>query len=197
MKDALIRLLILTNIALLIVAAAPKKPSVLTVSEIAVVDAKGVVRARLGGNLPPAMRNGKPVPRPQPAGLLLYDDTGQERGGYLTFPGRQVALTLDARDRSGQVVLLAADADGSSALTMTPDGKNVAEVRVDSELGPAFHAMKDNKVAFHVPPVTGFEKTEGCGEFRGALKQMSRAEVLNYCRRRLSEEACQACLGGQ
>src|SRR5438874_8284634 len=84
MKDTLIRLLVLTNITLLIVAAAPKKPSVLTVSELNVVDSKGVVRARIAGNLPETYSNGKPVGRGA-AGVLLYDAAGVERGGYVTF----------------------------------------------------------------------------------------------------------------
>src|SRR5207248_2687837 len=115
MKDALIRLLVLTNIALLIVAAAPKKPQVLTVSEVDVVDAKGVVRARLGADIPDAVVNGQVRHRGQKAaGLMLYDDTGQERGGYITFsPGRQVALTLDSSKQ--QTALFVASSEGGAA----------------------------------------------------------------------------------
>jgi len=58
----------------------------LVLSELTIVDSHGVVRARLGGNLPDA---NKKIPRgSRIAGLLLYDETGQERGGYVTFePG--------------------------------------------------------------------------------------------------------------
>src|SRR5205085_4707750 len=84
MKDTLIRLLIISNIALLIVAAAPKKSSVLTVSQLDIVDSKGVVRARLAGNLPETYANGKAIGRGA-AGMLLYDASGTERGGYVTF----------------------------------------------------------------------------------------------------------------
>ena len=101
MKDTLIRLLIISNIALLIVAAAPKKSSVLTVSQLDIVDSKGVVRARLAGNLPETYSNGKPVGRGA-AGMLLYDASGTERGGYVTFANNHVALTLDTEwKRSG------------------------------------------------------------------------------------------------
>ena len=60
----------------------------LVLSELTIVDSHGVVRARLGGNLPDA---NKTTPRgSRIAGLLLYDETGQERGGYVTFePGGQ------------------------------------------------------------------------------------------------------------
>jgi hypothetical protein len=202
-----IHLLIVLNIAVLLAIAIAscrtttandKKPQVLTVSEIDIVDAHGVIRARLGGDLPDSVRNGKRVPRGQKAsGLLLYDDTGQERGGYVTFtPGRQVALTLDARDRPGQVAILAADSDGSSALTLS-NGGDLVELRTDGELGPSVHVTKNNLVAFHQPPqaIDRIAKTEMCTEMRGALKSMTRDQVLTFCRQRTSEEACQACIG--
>jgi hypothetical protein len=204
-----LHILIVLNIAVLVAiasatcrttAANEPKPQVLTVSEVDIVDAHGVIRARLGADLPEAVKNGKRVPRPQkPSGLLLYDDTGQERGGYMTFtPGRQVALTLDARDRPGQVAMLVADPDGASALTLSPNGgKDLVELRTDDELGPSVHVTKNNRVAFHQPPqaIDGIEKTEMCTEMHGALKSMTRDQVLTVCRQRLSEEACQACLG--
>ena len=75
-EHALIRLLIVTNVALLLLAAAPKKPTVLSVSELDIVDSKGVVRARLAGNLPETYANGKPIGRGA-AGMLLYDASGR------------------------------------------------------------------------------------------------------------------------
>src|SRR5262245_20660669 len=68
--------------------------SSLTVSELAVVDSKGIVRARIAGNLPDVIAVGKRVARgQQAAGLLLYDDTGLERSGYVTLsPSRIAAL---------------------------------------------------------------------------------------------------------
>jgi len=175
--------------------AVQPQPRVLTVSEINVVDPRGVVRVRLGGDLPDAVVNGKRVPRGQKAsGVLLYDDTGQERGGYITFaPGRQVALTLDNRT-SGQTATLIAGAEGGSALNLSY-GNDVVELRVDDETGPSIHAVRANQVAFHVPPTLNFENTEGCGEFRDGLKKFPREQVLNVCRKRISEEGCQACVG--
>ena len=54
-------------------------------------------RVRIGGDLPDAVIGGKRVPRGEKAaGLLMYDGTGQERGGYVTFKTiRNVVLTLD------------------------------------------------------------------------------------------------------
>lgn len=98
----------------------------LRVSEVAVVDEHGVVRARLGGNLPDATtRAGRPIPRgDKAAGLLIYDDRGAERGGYVTFEKSGTAvLTLDTR--GPQVVLLAADSlpgsGDSGRLSCSPD----------------------------------------------------------------------------
>jgi len=174
--------------------AGSSPPQALTVSELNVVDPNGIVRVRIGGDLPDAVINGKRVPRGQKAaGVLLYDDTGQERGGYVTFsPGRQVALTLDNRT-TGQTATLIAGAEGGSALNLTY-GNDLVELRVDDETGPSIHAVRAKQVAFHVPPVVNFQTTEGCAELRGALAKNSREQVLNWCRARVSEEACQLCL---
>jgi len=62
-----LHLLIVLNIAVLVAivsascrttAAKDPKPQVLTVSEIDIVDARGVIRARLGADLPDAVLNG-------------------------------------------------------------------------------------------------------------------------------------------
>ena len=193
MKDTLIRLLVLTNIALLIVAAAPKKPSVLTVSELDVVDSKGVVRARIAGNLPETYSNGKPVGRGA-AGVLLYDAAGVERGGYVTFANDHVALTLDSKKEMTGIFV--AGPTGTAALTLRDAGQ-VIDVRVDKDDGPTLHVLRDNKVLFHEPPAVNFEKGSTCSELRGALAKNSREQVLTGCRQRMSEEACQACLGAQ
>jgi len=50
---------------------------------------------------------------------------------------------------------------------------------------------------FHEPPAVNFEKGSTCSELRGALAKNSREQVLTGCRQRMSEEACQACLGAQ
>ncbi len=192
MKDTLIRLLLLTNVALLIVAAAPKK-KVLTANEVDIVDDKGVVRARIAGNLPDTYENGKPAHRGA-AGVLLYDKNGQERGGYVTFASDNAALTLDSKKE--MTAMLIAAPTGGAAL-MLKEGGNVVDVRVDPDNGPTIHAMQNKKVVYHVPPSVNFEKSPDCAELRDALKQAPRDVVLDACRRRQPEEACQACLGSQ
>src|SRR5689334_9457108 len=76
-------------------STAPSPPS-LRVRELTVVDDHGTVRVRIGANLPDPVIRGKQVSRGDPAtGVMLYDRTGQERGGYITFErGNQIALTL-------------------------------------------------------------------------------------------------------
>ena len=194
MKDALIRLLILTNVALLIVAAAPKQPKVLTASEVDIVDAKGVIRARLGADLPDAVAEGKTIKRGgNPAGLMLYDDIGQERGGYVTFPNGYIALTMDSRKPYAQMVTLVASPTAGGAALMLNRATDAVELRVDDELGPSLHAKRGNSVAFHAPAGANINSTEMCGD----LKKWPREKALDFCRARSSEEACQACLGGQ
>lgn len=60
------------------------------VREVAIEDEDGTVRARLGVDLPDAVGPGgeKMVRGFVPAGLMLYDSLGLERGGYVTGAGR-------------------------------------------------------------------------------------------------------------
>jgi hypothetical protein len=190
-KNALIGVLIVLNLALLTIAATPKQPRVLTVSEINVVDEKGVVRARIAGHLPEMYENGQPRVA---AGMLVYDAAGVERGGYVTFANNHAALTLDSKKE--MTAMLVAGPTGGAALVLKQGG-NLVDVRVDPDNGPTIHAMHDKRVVYHQPPAVNFEKSPDCAEMRGALKHASRDDVLDACRRRMPEEACQACLGSQ
>jgi hypothetical protein len=168
----------------------------LTLSELTVVDAKGTVRARIGGELPDAVIDGKPVPRGgRAAGVLLYDDTGAERSGYITFasPNRNVMLTLD-NDRK-QTALFAAGPEGGSALRLEYQG-NAVELNVGKD-GPIIHATQDKRAVFHQPPVRNPENTEMCQELRQARGKVSDAQLLEICVNRSSEAACRACLAAK
>ena len=69
--------------------AAQDKPKALSVSELAVVDERGTVPVRIGGQLPDAVVNGKMLPRGQKAaGVPLYDETGQEHSDLCSFRQR-------------------------------------------------------------------------------------------------------------
>src|SRR5207244_1573004 len=85
---------------------------------LSIMDERGVERVRIAGQLPDAVVNGRRVPRgEQAAGVLIYDDAGQERGGYVTFaPSRNAVLTLDTR-RGQEVRRHAASTVGAASPT--------------------------------------------------------------------------------
>jgi hypothetical protein len=172
---------------------AQDKSKTLSVSELAVVDERGTVRVRIGGQLPDAVVNGKTLPRGQKAaGILLYDETGQERSGYVTFtPSGNVGLTLD--NRGGQTAEFIAGPDVGAALRLHWQDDAV-ELRSDED-GPSIHAVRKKKVAFHEPPVENPESTELCKALRQAKSQLPAEQLLDICRARSSEAACRVCLG--
>lgn len=172
--------------------AAQDKPKMLSVSELAVVDGRGKVRVRIGAQLPDAVVNGKTLPRGQKiAGILLYDETGQERSGYVTFaPSGNVGLTLD--NRGGQTAEFIADPSVGAALRLHWQDDAV-ELRADED-GPSIHAVRKKKVAFHEPPVENPESTELCKALKQAKSELSAEQLLDACRARSSEAACRVCL---
>ena len=167
----------------------------LTLSELVIVDSTGKIRLRLGGDLPDAVVNGKVKPRGQrAAGVLLYDATGQERSGYVTLePSGNVALTLDTRTSQVATFVAGPGSSGTSALQLFSGG-NAVELRNDAD-GPSIHAVRRKQVVFHEPPVENPQATELCRALQDAKKQASMAQLLDACRARTSEAACQACLG--
>ena len=172
-------------------SAAP--PQSLRVRELVVVDDHGVERVRIAANLPDPVIRGKRVSRGDPAtGVMLYDKTGQERGGYVTFErGNQIALTLDNTDV--QSALFVAPPEGGSALRLW-HGKDEITLRADED-GPRVTAVENGHVTYQEPPITAPEKTSICEELRGAKGKASDAEIMDACRRGMTEAACRACLG--
>lgn len=199
-----LRMLLLVNTTLLLSGLAsflascassqarPSAPGALRVSQLEVVDARGVVRVWIGSDLPDAVIAGKPRPRGQEAsGVLLYDDTGQERGGYVTFsPGGQIGLTLDTRH--GQVALFAADPDAGVALKLW-QGDDGIELRADPD-GARITSTDEKRVVFQEPPVQAPEKTALCSELRGAKAKYSDDQLMGFCLEHLPEEGCRRCL---
>ncbi len=168
-------------------------PQVLTVRELIVVDAKNVPRVRVGASLPDPVIDGKRIGRggEQVAGVMLYDATGQERGGYLTFePSGNVGLTLDSRKQ--QTAMLVAGADGGSALQLwTP--ADLIELRSDAD-GSRLTATRQGSIVQQIPPIETM--TPGtCSAYKGALSRVSPAQVARDCRRRFPGGACDKCLG--
>jgi len=170
----------------------------LRVSELVVVDDRGVERARLGGRLPDAVVRGKRVPRGGiAAGLLIYDATGQERGGYVTFdePSGNAVLTVDTR--GGQVAYLAADPNDGAALRLWTGGHSV-EMRADSS-GARFTSTRAGRIVTQSPPPSDAEIAAMCQGLKADLARLDPKppidEVLEACARRMPEWACRECLG--
>src|SRR6476660_5540728 len=117
---------VMTIVAMRCATTRDVQPQSLRVRELVVVDDKGVERVRIGANLPDPVIRGKRVSRGDPAtGVMLYDRTGQERGGYVTFErGNQIALTLDNTDV--QSALFVAPAEGGVALRISHGQDEIA-----------------------------------------------------------------------
>jgi hypothetical protein len=164
-------------------------PASLKVSELVVVDTKGVERVRIGGDLPDATINGKRVPRgDKAAGVLLYDTTGQERSGYVTWESGNVGLTLDTRQM--QVGMFIAGLEGS-ALHMR-HGQDSIELRSDED-GSRITAVQDGRIASQQPSTIKMASGT-CDEYRGARARVSAEQVMRDCLRRFAESVCRACL---
>jgi hypothetical protein len=162
------------------------------VSELVVVDAKGVERVRIGGELPDAVIGGKRVPRgQQAAGVLLYDAAGNERSGYVTFePSGNVGLTLDSR--KSQVASMIAAPDDNASMFQLWSGKDLIELRSDDD-GSRLTAVKNGQVVAQQPVIKKLS-ADMCGAYTEALARVKPEQVLSDCRRRFTEEACKACL---
>ena len=164
-------------------------PTSLKVSELVVVDSKGVERVRIGGDLPDAVYNGKRVPRGgKAAGVLLYDDTGRERGGYVTWGSENIGLTLDSAKQ--QVALFAAGLEGS-ALNMRY-GKDSIELRSDED-GSRITAVQDGRIVMQQPSPIKIS-TSGCADYRTIRSKRSLERAMSICQQRFTERACRACL---
>lgn len=167
-------------------------PSVLRVSELVIVDAEGTERVRIGTNLPDAVIGGRTVPRGSSvAGIMLYDDTGQERSGYVTENETgNVLLTLDSRER--QTALFVADTSGATALRIW-DRDGAVDLRSDSD-GARVTVVRDGIVAFQQPGFADPVSTPACRAYREYLEQLPREQIVAACQERMPAEACQLCL---
>ena len=164
-------------------------PSSLKVSELVVVDPKGVERVRVGGDLPDAVYNGKRAPRgSKAAGVLLYDSLGRERGGYVTWEAENVGLTLDTPKM--QVGMFVAGQEGS-ALNLRY-GKDSIDIRSDED-GSRITATQDGRIVSQQPSSIKLSPST-CEDYRGIRGRSSLERATGICQQRFSESACRACL---
>ena len=132
----------------------------LRVKEIRVYDDKGVDRVVLAGNLPQVTLNGKPrnfKPRDM-GGMLIYDGSGTERGGYGTMDGYANAmLSLDSgpEEQGKQVMLLLAE-PGGGAFFRQWDGTGSVTMGVSEK--PFLTVMDGKDVVFAKPEDNAWTK---------------------------------------
>jgi hypothetical protein len=161
--------------------------------ELVIVDSKGVERVRISGDLPDAVINGKRIPRGEhAAGVMIYDGTGQERGGYVTWdPSGNAGLTLDTR--KGQAVLLVAGPTDGAALAIW-HGSDTLDMRADPD-GARLTGIRQGKLVFQNPEVTSLTD-ETCRDYRDIRTRTSAERATRACQGRFNDTACKACLEG-
>ncbi|MEQ5789218.1 hypothetical protein J3454_15105 [Erythrobacter sp. NFXS35] len=166
---------------------------VLRVRMLEIVDAQGTVRVRVGSNLPDAVIDGKTIGRGNEsvAGIMLYDGTGQERGGYVTFePSGNIGLTLDSR--KGQVALFAAGPDEGATLRLW-NGEEAIELRADSD-GSRLTSVAGGTVTLQLPAIAKVGEP-ACNAYREARADGYPAEeIAEACSARFPVELCRQCL---
>lgn len=180
------------------IASSETKPTVasLRVAELVVVDGNGVERVRIGGDLPDAVIDGKRVSRgSKAAGVMLYDRSGQERGGYVTWDeGDNIGLTLDGR--KGQNALFVAGPDGATSLQMW-QGQDLMDLRVDDS-GARITRTQAGVVTFQQPALAAIGRAT-CSDYRDGLRSevpdgLPADQIRKICLKRFTSTACQACL---
>lgn len=158
--------------------------------EVIIVDANGTVRARLGGDLPDAvMANGRIAKRgSKAAGLMIYDEQGIERGGYVTQEtGSNAMLTLDSKYHQAALFVAGPGEDQASALQLWTKGSSI-ELRSDDN-GSRLSIADQRGVKFQQPEVGLSPET--CADFRKTEQQYP---GKRYCQARFTENACKVCL---
>lgn len=178
--------------------AANQEPGVVRATEVIIEDPNGVIRARLGGDLPDAVFDGRTIDRGSPAaGLMLYDTAGDERGGYVTLDEpNNILLTLDAGAAGGhsQTAFFVADDAGATALRIW-SGDDHVELRTGSDGGAWFNAVQDGLLTSQVPAMENPTETAMCTELRRYRDRYPVERLMAACRQRMTEDGCQACLG--
>lgn len=178
------------------VATPAAEPGVIRATELIVVDRAGTERVRIGGDLPDATIGGRRIDRgSKVAGVMLYDRSGQERGGYVTFDtGDNIALTLDGL--KGQNALFAAGPDGSTVMQIWHGAESI-ELRADENGARAAHS-KAGTLTWQQPRVTALG-SRTCSMFRDGLRSevpegVPMEQVRAICGRRFTADVCDACL---
>ena len=162
--------------------------------EIVVVDANGIVRARLGGDLPDAvLADGKVLKRGSKAGgLIIYDEEGVERGGYVTQEaGSNAMLTLDSKFHQSALFVAGPGSSehpfSGGALRLWTD-KSAIELRSDT-IASRLSVSDNSGVTLQQPSIVSLPP-ETCAEYK---KYQQESPNKRYCQARFTDSAYQAC----
>ncbi len=173
-------------------AGADSKPAgAIRTTEITIVDAQGTVRARLGGDLPDAvLGDGRVVKRGSKAsGLLIYDEEGIERGGYVTQDtGSNAMLTLDSKERQAALFVAGPDKSQASALKLWTQDSAI-ELRSDSD-GSRLTAFGKAGATLQLPVIARLPAST-CADYRQLEQQHPDKRI---CQSRFMDAACRACM---
>jgi hypothetical protein len=128
-------------------AVSPGTSDYLRVRGIVVVDEKGTERVWIGAPVPDPLIMGKRHPRGGKAsGIVLLDEEGNERSGYVTMEGYpNVMFTLDGMDQ--QHVLFLTEPQGAPSLSMW-NGDSRLQLGV-SETAPWLKVFKNEKLIWN------------------------------------------------
>jgi len=127
------------------------QPESLTVRRLAVVDEKGTERVVISARLPEPMINGKREKRDGPAsGMLIYDPKGNERSGYVTSDGGDLAALLALDSENEQVFTAYANA-GSGATVWVANEKH-QNVVMSTHNTAVLEITNGRKVVYKQPP---------------------------------------------
>lgn len=121
----------------------------LVVRRIDIVDGKGVIRMTLAGELPNPVVDGIEYKRNGPvSGIILRDDNGNERGGYVFHSAGYPLLTLD--HVNGEAVGMAALPDGATGILLAGRGEIVKDPRLDGRIVPAPGSMASSQLRISI-----------------------------------------------
>jgi hypothetical protein len=129
--------------------------SVLRVRGLVVVDENGTERVQIGAPLPNPLGLGKRSKRMGAvSGILLMDDEGNERSGYVTSDvAGEVFLTLD--NVGGQTAMFYANPHtGSQLYVQDTDNGNFIELNATGK-NPAIKLVRQGKTVFQAPDSGG------------------------------------------
>jgi len=127
------------------------QPENLIVKRLAVVDQKGTERVVISAPLPEPMINGKRGKRDSPvSGILIFDPKGNERGGYATSDGGDLAALLTLDSENDQVFTAYANSGSGASVWVTNEKHQ--NVVMSSHNTAVLEIIHGKKIVYKQPP---------------------------------------------